>query len=131
MKRLGILLIALALLSGCAAAPTFNGSRVMNEDRFEMKYDAFNGTIAHVLELRSGDVLDVEISSGAGSVDAVVRLEGGASIYRGVDIPDSRFELLISESGRYEIAVTGNGARGCVRFQRADESPDIQTTIPN
>lgn len=118
MKRLGILLAALLLLSGCAAKPTFNGSRAMNADLFEMEYTAFNGTIAHVLELQSGDVLDVSVSGSAGSVDAIVRPEGGAPIYRGADIPDSHFQLPISEDGRYEIAVTGDGARGRVRFAR-------------
>lgn len=118
MKRLGILLAALFLLSGCAAKPTFNGSRAMNADLFEMEYTAFNGTIAHVLELHCGDVLDVSVSGTAGSVDVNVRPEGGAPIYRGVDIPDSHFQLPISADGRYEIAVTGDGARGRVRFAR-------------
>ena len=55
MKRLWPLLLVLALLAGCAARPSFNGSRIMNADRFEMEYDALNGTILHVLELHSGD----------------------------------------------------------------------------
>ena len=124
MKRLWPLLLVLALLAGCAARPSFNGSRIMNADRFEMEYDALNGTILHVLELHSGDQLDVEVVDRSGTIAASVRPEAGAPIYRGTDIPDCRFQLPISEDGRYEIAVTGDGARGSVRFERISGTTD-------
>lgn len=49
----------------------------------------------------------------------------------GADIPDARFQLPISEGGRYEISVTGDGARGSVRFARVRSeaaAPDSQFT---
>ena len=131
MKRIWLLLLALALLCSFAAKPAFNGSRIMNADLFEMEYTALNGTISHTLELHDGDVLDVYIEDIAGRLDASVRPEGGAPIYRGADIPDARFQLPISEGGRYEISVTGDGARGSVRFARVRSeaaAPDSQFT---
>lgn len=122
-KRKMRLLMAVCLcasLVGCAAGSTFNGNKVTSEEGFQMDYSILDKREEAVLELAKGDVIQVEISHETGTVDIVFGQDGAEPIYEGNGLSNSGFTLNITESGIYQISVTGNHARGSVAFMKID-----------
>ena len=60
-KFFGIILVicVLVTLTGCASATTFDGSRVKNEDSYQLDIKTMNCTDTHTLELEQGDTTTV------------------------------------------------------------------------
>ena len=123
MRRTGgFILVLLAvgvlgvILTGCRGESRFNGSRIGNQDGFQMDYSVLNQRETAFLELSAGAALQVEIRQEAGSVDVLVGIDGEEPIYEGNGLVDSSFALNITQAGRYLISVTGHKACGRVAF---------------
>lgn len=129
MNRKGILALAVlaglvlaaGLLHGRRVQPAFNGSRVCNDGEFAMEYTAFNGTEYCDFDLNAGDAIDVSIEREGGSVSIEIGAQGEEPIYCGTDMGTACFTVGVAEAGTYTITVTGERARGSVRF--AVQSP--------
>lgn len=111
-------------MAGCRTAGDFNGSKITNEDGFQMDYTILNQTEDAVLSLTEGDDLQVEISQEQGTVSICVGINGKEPIYTGNDLTDAVFTLKIREAGNYQISVTGNKASGSVVFTRIAAEPE-------
>lgn len=122
MKRYGAVLLSLLLvfLAGCEAAQ-FEGSRIVNEDRFILEYSAFHNIDSELMDLRKGDVLAVEVVSDSGKLSIQIQKDGETPIYQGSNLPTGSFRIEIPESGTYKITVTGDHAQGSVSFIRGNE----------
>ena len=108
-------LLCLAL-AGCKGA-TFNGNRLVNEDRYVLEYTQFNTTDSQNLELESGDVIHTQIVCDEGSVSIEVKCGESKPVYKGDGVSESyEFDIMIEESGTYTITVTGEKAKGSVSF---------------
>ena len=123
MKRTGVFILGLlavgvlgVILTGCMGAGRFSGSRVVNQDGFQMEYSILNQRETAYLELAAGDALRVTIRQETGSVDVLVSIDGEEPVYEGNGLADCSFSLNISETGRYLISVTGHKACGSVTF---------------
>lgn len=107
-----------AILTGCKADSTFEGNKVANTDSFQMDYSILDKQEDAVLELDSGDILQVKILQTTGNVDVTVGQEGAEPIYEGSTLTDVDFTLNIDKSGDYQVSVTGHNAKGTVSFVR-------------
>ena len=121
LAALAVLVLAAGLLHGRRAQPAFNGSRVCNDGEFAMEYTAFNGTERCDFVLNAGDAIDVSIEREGGSVSVSIAVQGEEPIYCGTDMETACFTVGVLEPGTYTITVTGEWARGSVRF--AIQSP--------
>lgn len=77
---------------------------------------------------QKGDVIQVEISHETGTVDIVFGQDGAEPIYEGNGLSNSSFTLNITESGTYQISVTGNHAWGSVAFMKIPAETDADET---
>lgn len=57
----------------------------------------------------------MEVESGA--LDILIAQRGGDVVYRGNEVQSGAFVLEITESGEYEISVTGRQGRGTLTFE--------------
>lgn len=117
-KKLTSLIVAICLaLTGCSFyQPTYNGSRIANKKQFVLEYSVMNTTESHTLKLTEGDMIETEIVRDEGEVSVVIGQSGQKPIYQGNQLSTSTFQLVIEESGTYQIKVTGKNARGSVNF---------------
>ena len=117
-KKLTSLIVAICLaLTGCSFyQPTYNGSMIANKTQFVLEYSVMNTTESHTLKLTEGDMIETEIIRDEGEVSVVIGQSGQKPIYQGNQLSTSTFQLVIEESGTYQIKVTGKKARGSVNF---------------
>lgn len=112
------------VLMGCHGESSFQGERLKQEDCFQLNYLILNRQEDNTLRLQENDRLVVEVEQEAGTVDIRVEMEGSEPIYEGNGLEKIDFTLNISESGSYQITVVGHHARGSVKFQRVEKSPE-------
>ena len=75
-----------------------------------------NTTESHTLKLTEGDMIETEIIRDEGEVSVVIGQSGQKPIYQGNQLSTGTFQLVIEESGTYQIKVTGKKAKGSVNF---------------
>lgn len=105
-------------LTCCSTEDTFVGNKISNEDSFKMDYSILNCQEDASLKLEAGDTLDVVIAHEAGTVDVTVGMDDSDPIYEGNGLTNISFTLNITESGHYQIHVTGHEAAGSVTFSK-------------
>ena len=117
-KRLMSLIAAICLfLTGCGFhQPTYNGNRISNENQFVLEYSVMNTTETHTFKLTEGDKIETEIVSDEGEVSVEIGQSGQEPVYQGNQISTGTFQVVIKESGNYQITVTGKKAKGSVNF---------------
>lgn len=108
------------MLTGCGISNILNKNKVSYADSFRMDYSILNKQEDTVMELLSGDKLQVEIAQTHGSVDVTIGIDGEEPIYEGTNLTKISFTLNIGKAGDYHISVTGNEAEGYVLFERRD-----------
>ena len=68
--------------------------------------------------LEKDDVLSVEYSIDRGNVDLVIGLEKEKPIYKGNDIEDGKFEVIVPREGEYKITVEAKHAIGLIAIKK-------------
>ena len=121
------LLAALALsgaalfLTGCNQEG-FTGSRVKNPDAYLLDIEKMNGTDLHTLELREGDVLQIEFETEKGELYMEIKAPDGTAVYRGNGKETTDFTVNIRESGVYTIVVEARHAKGTIHIRLEEET---------
>ncbi len=96
----------------------FNGSRTGNDSEFIMEFQKLNTTDSQELTLEAGDVLHAAINVDDGRIAVTIR-EGDEIVYENREmISSDTFDFKITETGVYTVEVSGEHARGHVRFIR-------------
>ena len=93
------------------------GSRVKNPDAYLLDIEKMNGTDLHTLELREGDVLQIEFETEKGELYMEIKASDGTSIYRGNGKETTDFTVNIRESGVYTIVVEARRAKGTIHIR--------------
>ena len=99
----------------------YDGAVSGDETSLYLDYASFHGRQFRLLELEGGDVLQLELENDRGNVQ--VRLQqaaDGETIFDEASLADGIYTIEISESGAYELWVTGNHAAGSFSLERAE-----------
>ena len=129
-KRNKAVLIALLLLILAGAAvflfccnrEGFTGSRVKNPDAYLLDIEKMNGTDLHTLELREGDVLQIQFETEKGDLYMEIKAPDGSTIYRGNGKETTEFSVNIRENGVYTIVVEARHAKGIIHVRLAGDN---------
>ena len=116
-KFLGIIFVfcVLVTLAGCASATTFDGSRVKNEDSYQLDIKTMNCTDTHTLELEQGDTLKIEFETENGNLSMKITAPDGTALYQG-DGTVKEFTVEVPMDGAYPIVVVGQKAKGSIHI---------------
>ena len=130
MKRnkAALIVIPLMFLAGgaiflfCYNQEGFTGSRVKNPDEYLLDIEKMNGTDLHTLELREGDVLQIEFETEKGELYMEIKAPDGTAVYRGNGKETTDFTVNIRESGVYTIVVEARRAKGTIHIRCEEET---------
>ena len=101
----------------CCNQEGFTGSRVKNPDEYLLDIEKMNGTDLHTLELREGDVLQIQFEAEKGELYMEIKAPDGTAVYRGNGKETTDFTLNIRESGIYTVVVEARRAKGTIHIQ--------------
>ena len=122
-NKAALLVILLLFLAGvatflfCYNQEGFTGSRVKNPDAYLLDIEKMNGTDLHTLELREGDVLQIQFETEKGALYMEIKAPDGTTLYCGNGKETTEFTVNIRESGIYTIVVEARHAKGAIHIQ--------------
>ena len=116
-----LVLAGIAMLMSCSNQESFTGSRVKNPDAYLLDIKKMNGTDLHALELREGDVLQIQFETEKGNLYMEIKAPDGTAVYRGNGKETTDFAVNIRESGVYTIVVEARHAKGTIHVQLEEE----------
>ena len=114
-----LLLAGIAAFLFCYNQEGFTGSRVKNPDAYLLDIEKMNGTDLHALELREGDVLQIQFETEKGNLYMEIKAPDGTAVYRGNGKETTDFTVNIRESGVYTVVVEARHAKGTIHVQLA------------
>ena len=112
-----LILAGFAVFLFCYNQEGFTGSRVKNPDAYLLDIEKMNGTDLHTLELREGDVLQIEFETEKGELYMEIKAPDGTAVYRGNGKETTDFAVNIRESGVYTIVVEARHAKGTIHIR--------------
>ena len=112
-----LILAGAAVFLLCTNQENFTGSRVKNPDAYLLDIEKMNGTDLHTLELREGDVLQIEFETEKGELYMEIKAPDGTAVYRGNGKETTDFAVNIRESGVYTIVVEARRAKGTIHIR--------------
>ena len=124
-SKVVFIVLTLLILAGVAAfllctnQEGFTGSRIKNPDAYLLDIEKMNGTDLHTLELRQGDVLQIEFETKKGSMYAQIKAPDGTAVYRGNGKETTSFTVNIRETGVYTVVVEARHAKGTIHIHLA------------
>ena len=117
-----LILAGVAVFLLCTNQEGFTGSRTKNPDEYVLDIEKMNGTDLHTLELREGDVLQIEFETEKGSMYMEIKAPDGTSVYRGNGKETTDFTVNIRESGVYTVFVEARHSKGIIHVQLEEET---------
>lgn len=116
-KIITIFSVLFLVIALTACSPDFNGSRTGNDKQLIMEYTAFNTTDSQDLVVEAGDTIHVEIVIEDGHLSYKIQKNDDEPIAESESIFFSEeFDVEVKESGTYTVTVTGEKAKGSVKF---------------
>ena len=116
-----LVLAGIAVFPSCSNQGSFSGSRVKNPDAYLLDIEKMNGTDLHTLELREGDVLQIQFETEKGDLYMEIKAPDGTTVYRGNGKETTEFAVNIRESGIYTVVVEARHAKGTIHIQLEEE----------
>lgn len=118
MKKITTIFSAvLLILSLSACSLDFDGSRTGNDTQLIMEYTAFNTTDSQDLVVEAGDIIHAEIVVEDGHLSYKIQKDDDEPIAESKGIFFSvEYDFDVEESGTYTVTVTGENAKGSVKF---------------
>ena len=129
-KKTIILLFLLLLALGVVAFISlsdqsgFVGNRTATPDSYCLEMERMTGEDRHTLQLKAGDILQIQFEAVKGSVYLELKSPGGTTLYAGNGKEVTGFTVNISESGTYSVYVEAHHAKGTVHIQQRAEKRD-------
>ena len=118
MKKITTFLVLCYLfISLSACSSDFDGSRTGNDTQLIMEYTAFNTTDTQDLVVEAGDIIHAEIVVEDGHLSYKIQKDDDEPIAESKGIFFSvEYDFDVEESGTYTVTVTGENAKGSVKF---------------
>ncbi len=79
-----------------------------------------NKSVNFMIECQDGDELEIKLYREKGVFDLIVKDAENNIIYRGDNMEDCQFNIVIKTSGTYEIILHGRRAGGLFQWQRIE-----------
>ena len=107
----------LLIISLSACSSDFDGSRTGNDTQLIMEYTALNTTDSQDLVVEAGDIIHAEIVVEAGHLSYKIQKDDDEPIAESEGIFFSvEYDFDVEKSGTYTVTVTGENAKGSVKF---------------
>ena len=118
MKKITTIFSAMLLIISLSACSSdFDGSRTGNDTQLIMEYTEFNTTDSQDLVVEAGDIIHAEIVVEAGHLSYKIQKDDDEPIAESEGIFFSvEYDFDVEESGTYTVTVTGENAKGSVKF---------------
>lgn len=118
MKKITTFFSAMLLIISLSACSSdFDGSRTGNDTQLIMEYTAFNTTDTQDLVVEAGDIIHAEIVVEDGHLSYKIQKDDEKPIAESEGIFFSvEYDFDVEESGTYTVTVTGENAKGSVKF---------------
>ena len=118
MKKITTFFSAMLLIISLSACSSdFDGSRTGNDTQLIMEYTAFNTTDTQDLVVEAGDIIHAEIVVEDGHLSYKIQKDDDEPIAESEGIFFSvEYDFDVEESGTYTVTVTGENAKGSVKF---------------
>ncbi|MEE0199112.1 MAG: hypothetical protein U0I51_01025 [Muricomes sp.] len=118
MKKITTFFSAMLLIISLSACSSdFDGSRTGNDTQLIMEYTAFNTTDTQDLVVEAGDIIHAEIVVEDGHLSYKIQKDDEEPIAESEGIFFSvEYDFDVEESGTYTVTVTGENAKGSVKF---------------
>ena len=118
MKKITTFFSAMLLIISLSACSSdFDGSRTGNDTQLIMEYTAFNTTDSQDLVVEAGDIIHAEIVVEDGHLSYKIQKDDEEPIAESEGIFFSvEYDFDVEESGTYTVTVTGENAKGSVKF---------------
>lgn len=92
--------------------PAFEGKFTKAADTYELEIQTMTGTDLHTMELKKGDVLQIQFETAKGYLYMEIKAPDGTTVYRGHGRATKVFSLEIQKDGVYTINVEARRAKG-------------------
>mgnify|MGYP003292217668 CR=1 FL=1 len=99
----------------------FDGSNVKNQDHYDLSFKIMNEEDSHVFTCGEGDEIKVDFSIEKGNVDILVAMEEEKPLYKGNQVDQASFSLIVPKDGDYVITVKAEHAAGNLSFELVKE----------
>ena len=118
MKKITTFFSAMLLIISLSACSSdFDGSRTGNDTQLIMEYTEFNTTDTQDLVVEAGDIIHAEIVVEDGHSSYKIQKDDEEPIAESEGIFFSvEYDFDVEESGTYTVTVTGENAKGSVKF---------------
>ncbi|MBV6370870.1 hypothetical protein HIU56_00470 [Enterococcus faecium] len=118
MKKITtFLVLMLLIISLSACSSDFDGSRTGNDTQLIMEYTEFNTTDTQDLVVEAGNIIHAEIVVEDGHLSYKIQKDDEEPIAESEGIFFSvEYDFDVEESGTYTVTVTGENAKGSVKF---------------
>ena len=118
MKKITTFFSAMLLIISLSACSSdFDGSRTGNDTQLIMEYTEFNTTDTQDLVVEAGDIIHAEIVVEDGHLSYKIQKDDEEPIAESEGIFFSvEYDFDVEESGTYTVTVTGEKAKGNVKF---------------
>ena len=118
MKKITTFFSAMLLIISLSACSSdFDGSRTGNDTQLIMEYTAFNTTDTQDFVVEAGDIIHAEIVVEDGHLSYKIQKDDEEPIAESEGIFFSvEYDFDVEESGTYTVTVTGENAKGSVKF---------------
>ncbi|MFR1870763.1 MAG: hypothetical protein ACLSW8_10450 [Acutalibacteraceae bacterium] len=118
MKKITTFLVLCYLfISLSACSSDFDGSRTGNDTQLIMEYTEFNTTDTQDLVVEAGNIIHAEIVVEDGHLSYKIQKDDDEPIAESKGIFFSvEYDFDVEESGTYTVTVTGENAKGSVKF---------------
>ena len=118
MKKITTFFSAMLLIISLSACSSdFDGSRTGNDTQLIMEYTAFNTPDTQDLVVEAGDIIHAEIVVEDGHLSYKIQKDDEEPIAESEGIFFSvEYDFDVEESGTYTVTVTGENAKGSVKF---------------
>lgn len=118
MKKITTIFSAMLLIISLSACSLdFDGSRTGSDTQLIMEYTEFNTTDSQDLVVEAGDIIHAEIVVEDGHLSYKIQKDDDEPIAESEGIFFSvEYDFNIEESGTYTVTVTGENAKGSLKF---------------
>ena len=118
MKKITTFFSAMLLIISLSACSSdFDGSRTGNDTQLIMEYTEFNTTDTQNLVVEAGNIIHAEIVVEDGHLSYKIQKDDEEPIAESEGIFFSvEYDFDVEESGTYTVTVTGENAKGSLKF---------------